>query len=68
MVSVQGFSFSEKKILGTEQKTKSRYAVAETILYIMTFFFFFNRNPCSSYKFSMFFLVMQQPRKTTNFP
>lgn len=39
MVSVQGFSFSEKKILGTEQKTKSRYAVAETILYIMTFFF-----------------------------
>lgn len=40
MVSVQGFSFSEKKILGTEQKTKSRYAVAETILYIMTFFFF----------------------------
>lgn len=41
MVSVQGFSFSEKKILGTEQKTKSRYAVAETILYIMTFFFFF---------------------------
>lgn len=47
--SIQAFTFSEKKNLGTEQKPslKSQYIVAQTTPYAMTTFLF-KRDPCSS--------------------